>query len=588
MSLNDYARSIPDGSYVFMSYPDAYRLSSTFYKGLPTIKLRRGILVFLIIPEPDETPFHIVSNPLDYGAAFIVEFTDREFAYLVKIVDHFGDAADSENDSSLLYPYIQDEDVEEENWDKQLAPMYKIPLSESYIIISNSGTFCHTVHSHSSPCPDAIQIREALAKFNPPLLLTSEDFNPPSVPVVGKSGAGADQSVTPEVSRTAQQNEEDIILGGGPQTTVAMKRTADADSLRPITIMCLHDQDRIDEILGGVRSVTQTNIVTLIEDLFIDHPDLQTLAAFAGKLIPKLLGFKFVIHQSGQPNSISTGDFGGLTIASFQKNLVDPNNTTHRYLQKKFERPWAVERAVGTLENVLNMITYRETDPDYSIWKLMFGPLRSQLKSDRFGAAAQEPGSKATTVIVHSINLALNKLGKAFNDKKNFNFSSNEWIVFGRSLLCYNDKDVIALSKGSDQAPPAQFSNVPVEKKAIVPTGSPKPNNKEVNPVIAANKDKRKKDDAQVESPVKDKKLRATPLHEQVCLQHFQKAVGLKTEDCTNSDGLNGKCARIHVAVPIGSAKWDSAVLDKALEGAKMFNKNSNKEVIIAKIASLR
>ena len=133
--------------------------------------------------------------------------------------------------------------MDEENWDKQLAPMYKLPLSEHYIIISNTATFCHTVNSHSSPCPDAVQIREALAKFNPPLLLTSEDFNPPSVPVVGSSGAGAAPSVTPEVSRTAQQKEEDDILGSGPQTTGAMKRTADADSLRAITILCQHNQE---------------------------------------------------------------------------------------------------------------------------------------------------------------------------------------------------------------------------------------------------------------------------------------------------------------------------------------------------------
>ena len=243
------------------------------------------------------------------------------------------------------------------------------------------------------------------------------------------------------------------------------------------------------------------------------------------------------------------------------------------------------------LENVLNMITYGDTDPDYSFWKLMFSPLRSQLKSDCFGAAAKEPGTKATTVIVHIINLALNKLGKAFNDKKNFKFSSNDWIVLGRSYLKYVDAEVIALAKGSDQPVLAQFSNAAVEKKAIVQNGSPKPV-KDLNPVVIANKDKRKKDEvAEVESPAgKDKRQKGIPLSEQlICIKHFEKVVGLKTDACSNKEGPNGKCPRIHVSGPIGSAKWDSAILDKVLDGVKKYdNKSNNKENIIAKIVSLR
>jgi hypothetical protein len=105
-------------------------------------------MVFLIIPSEDGIPFDLLTNPMDYGAAFIVEFTDDEWAYTVKVVDHFQEAAATEDDPSLLCPWIQDEDTPEENWTKQLKEMYKIPLSEQFIIISNTATFCHTINSH--------------------------------------------------------------------------------------------------------------------------------------------------------------------------------------------------------------------------------------------------------------------------------------------------------------------------------------------------------------------------------------------------------------------------------------------------------
>jgi hypothetical protein len=85
ISLNEYERSIPDGSYVFCSYSGCYCLSTT--------RLRKGLLISLIIPSQDGIPFHIVSNPLDYGAASVVKSTGSDFSYVVQVFDRFGDAA---------------------------------------------------------------------------------------------------------------------------------------------------------------------------------------------------------------------------------------------------------------------------------------------------------------------------------------------------------------------------------------------------------------------------------------------------------------------------------------------------------------
>ena len=67
----------------------------------------------------------------------------------------------------------------------------------------------------------------------PPLLLTSDDFNQPSVPVTGSSVPGTVPSVTnPEVSRISQQEEETDLLSDYPQTvTGIMKSTTETDSL---------------------------------------------------------------------------------------------------------------------------------------------------------------------------------------------------------------------------------------------------------------------------------------------------------------------------------------------------------------------
>ena len=95
---------------------------------------------------------------------------------------------------------------------------------------------------------------------------------------------------------------------------------------------------------------------------------------------------------------------------------------------------------------------------------------------------------------------------------------------------------MIALAKGTDQSPPPQFTNVHVEKK-VPPMASPK-HLKDSNPVVIA-KEKRKVD---IVAAGRDKKLKVNPIAEQVCLHHFQKIIGLKTDACANKSGPNGKC----------------------------------------------
>jgi hypothetical protein len=81
--------------------------------------------------------------------------------------------------------------------------------------------------------PDAVRIMTILGQFKPPLLLTSDDFNQPSVPVTGSSVPGTVPSVTiPEVSWTAQQKEETDLLSDCPQIVTGItKRTTETDSL---------------------------------------------------------------------------------------------------------------------------------------------------------------------------------------------------------------------------------------------------------------------------------------------------------------------------------------------------------------------
>jgi hypothetical protein len=148
---------------------------------------------------------------------YAVEYTDRDFVYVSSIVGYFEEAvASNKDDPSLLCP-CQDEDVIEEHWNKHLTPMCKISISQHYIVITNTATFCYTVNSHGTSrpfqmLPVRIRTNILLGQFKPPLLLTSDDFNQPSVTVAGTSDSGAVPSVTNSgVSRTTHRKNNKMI-----------------------------------------------------------------------------------------------------------------------------------------------------------------------------------------------------------------------------------------------------------------------------------------------------------------------------------------------------------------------------------------
>jgi hypothetical protein len=71
----------------------------------------------------------------------------------------------------LLCPRIQDDDTPVENWENKLKEMYKISLSDEYIVIYNTGTLCHTINSQNSTfSSDAVKIlKTVLGQFTLPL-----------------------------------------------------------------------------------------------------------------------------------------------------------------------------------------------------------------------------------------------------------------------------------------------------------------------------------------------------------------------------------------------------------------------------------
>ena len=80
-------------------------------------------------------------------------------------------------------------------------------------------------------------------------------------------------------------------------------------------------------------------------------------------------------------------------------------------------------------------------------------------------------------------------------------------------------------------------------EKKVTPMALPKHlRDSNSNPIVIA-KEERKVD---IVAAGKDKKLKVNPIAEQVCLHHFQKIIGLKTDACANKSGPNGKCPRIH------------------------------------------
>ena len=48
----------------------------------------------------------LLTNPLDYVAIFIIEFTDDKWAYAIKVIDHFQVAAYYFEDDPTLSPAL--------------------------------------------------------------------------------------------------------------------------------------------------------------------------------------------------------------------------------------------------------------------------------------------------------------------------------------------------------------------------------------------------------------------------------------------------------------------------------------------------
>lgn len=584
--LNAYEDSIPDGSYVFKSYPGMARRRSSFYKMLATEDLKNGIPIFIVM-DPENDPFDIDTNPTDYGACYITLYSDANFTYVLRVIDHFSEAAASEKDPSLLYDAIQDFEADPQSWDQQLAPMYKIPISDSFIVVSCTAGFVTMISNNSTTFADAARIRTVLASFVPVMTLTSDDFNQQMVSSTVGVGGALSQAV-PAAARSSKQLDEDELLGNIPQTAFQVKRSLDAGSLRPLAVICRNDYDRLDEILCGVRSIKQENIVSMIQSLFSDEQLLT--AALGPKLISKLLTFNFVAYQSGSTSSISTGDFPGLTIGCFQKNQVDPLSPSNIYVLKTIERPWQLEKCFQMLEGILNRLSYSDSNPDYSMWTLLFQPSRAQLTRDDFGSAAKEPGPKIATLLVHHFNKALVALSTAFEDSKKQKWVDQQWISFGRDLLKFDNADLIAKS-ASAQVPKAQFSNSVIWKKAIVADNNNKNDNPLVNNKFAEQDKKRKRDDdAKAEKLLADKKklVKNPPRSEQICIHDFEHGNGFRTDACKNNKGIGGKCERLHIKPPVGGGKWDHTVLDKVLEGVKRFDSGPKKDALLANINGLR
>jgi len=578
--LNEFNDTIGDGSEVFPTYPPPYpgaRQRSTFFKIIPSIKLRRGLCVFLNMPG-----FCILTNPTNYGACYIVLWLDAEFAYVIQLADHYKEAAESENDASFLYPLIQDPETPEENWDVQLSQRYKIPLSDSYFIVSNTSNFVAVVMDESNNFTDGPRLRDALESFKPALVLTSDDFNQSTVPTMGSLAPGAPLSNAPEVSRSAAQQREDALLGNLPQTTAATKRTADAASLRFLGNICRNNMDRLEVLLGPSRSVTGVTPHDNIQELFTNYSHLQGLVAISAKMLPKFLAGSFAAHQSGQPSSISTCEFGsGVTIASFQKNSIDPLNTTNKYVQQPFTKAWAIENAVSHLVDILNMFAYGEVSPDYSVWTQAFARYRDQLKNGAAMTAAMEPGLHVVTILVHLLNKSLHTFAAALKDDACHDYTDRQWIEHCRFIFRFDDKAVIA-EAASKQPPIPQFSNYVVWKKAVVAD-----NVIVANPIIAdKNKNKKRKDEEVNPSPAKEKKVKVDK-KDQICIANFQFQTGIKPVACNNKRN-NGKCERKHIPAPANGVKWDKDVLDKISAGAQSFDQGTVKDAILAMILTLR
>jgi hypothetical protein len=64
---------------------------------------------------------------------------------------------------------------------------------------------------------------------------------------------------------------------------------------------------------------------------FWEYPQIQSLTALSPKIITKFLTTRFVTHQSGLPNSMSTGEFCGITVACFQRNLVNSDGYSEEF-----------------------------------------------------------------------------------------------------------------------------------------------------------------------------------------------------------------------------------------------------------------
>jgi hypothetical protein len=178
---------------------------------------------------------------------------------------------------------------------------------------------------------DGSRLRAALASFDPTMVLTSDDFNQPTVPSMASSVPGVPQVAVPDISRSAAQQREDTILLGSsaPQSSATTKQTSGTALFQPLTVICCRDSNRMDEILGPVRSITQsTTIFDLIQQSrFWEYPQILSLTAVSPKIITTFLTTHFVAHQSELPNSMSTGEFYGITLACFQRNLVNSDGS---------------------------------------------------------------------------------------------------------------------------------------------------------------------------------------------------------------------------------------------------------------------
>lgn len=301
-------------------------------------------------------------------------------------------------------------------------------------------------------------------------------------------------------------------------------------------------------------------------------------------MLPKFLSGTFVCHQSALANSISTGEFGGITINSFQRCAIDPKATTNKFVQLPFTKPWNLEESVGHLVNVLNKFCYNDVNPDYSVWTHSFYRYRDQLKSKAARTAAMEPGTKVVTILVHHLNIALVDFAAALINPAYYEYTDQEWIDFTRKLLRYDDLQIIGEANGSNQDIPAQFSNFVSWK--VSPVADPQV----VNPIIAADiknrtkTDKRKKEEPP--HPIKDKKVKVDK-KDQLCIAHFQFQEGLKAKPCNNQKN-NGKCERKHTAAPANGVKWSKDVFDKLADGVNSFVASVTKDAILAHIATLR